>query len=114
MEAKVKEQENKRKLREMEMEADIAVEDQKKQLIDMQVDNQRKEADSQKYMLESTLEPYKKMDWKTLMAINKDGLNPKLNVAVAFRELAENAEKIGTLNITPDLMESMIQEQRNY
>ena len=28
-------------------------------------------------------------------------------IALAFRELAENAEKIGELNITPDLLKSL-------
>jgi hypothetical protein len=29
-------------------------------------------------------------------------------IAVAFRELAENAQKIGELNVTPDLLKSLL------
>jgi len=34
--------------------------------------------------------------------------DPKFNIALAFRELAENAEKIGNLNITPNLLDSLL------
>jgi len=41
-----------------------------------------------------------------LMAAGGGG-DPKLNIALAFRELAENATKIGELNISPDLLASL-------
>jgi len=34
------------------------------------------------------------------------------NIAFAFRELAENSSKIGSLNITPDLLETVIKNQK--
>jgi regulator of protease activity HflC (stomatin/prohibitin superfamily) len=102
-----KEQSN-RKLREMKMDADISVEEQKKKLLDLKVDNEKKEADSKGYVLQATLKPYKDMDWRTLMAIGKDSSDPKMQMAVAFRELAENAQKIQTLNITPDLLQTIV------
>ncbi|RLD80932.1 MAG: membrane protease subunit, stomatin/prohibitin, partial [Bacteroidetes bacterium] len=54
----------------------------------------------------------KEMDWKTLLAINPQGGSPKLNIALAFRELAENAQNINNLNITPDLLDSLISEEQ--
>lgn len=113
MEREVLAEENNRKLREMRIEADIVVEEHKNKLLDMQVENERKEADSKKYLLESSLTPYKQMDWKTIMAIGNNGNDPKLNIALAFRELAENADKIGSLNITPDLLESLTGKNEN-
>jgi hypothetical protein len=107
-EIKVMEAENTRKLREMNIAADLAVETQKTTLIDMQTENERKVADARGYMLEKTLAPYKALDWKTLMAVNSGKLSAVDNIAFAFRELAENSDKIGTLNITPDLLESVI------
>jgi len=47
------------------------------------------------------------------MALNKDANNPHNNLAVAFRELAERAEKISTLSITPDLLESLVPSPQN-
>lgn len=110
MEGEVQKAENDRKLREMKVKADIAVEDQRKLLIDQKTANERKEAEAQGYLLEVTLKPYKEIDWRTLMAIKGD-LDPRSNIALAFRELAENAGKVGTLNISPDLLESMIRER---
>ena len=66
--------------------------------------------ESEKYRLEATLQPYRDMDWKTLMAINPQAGDTKLNIALAFRELAENAKNINNLNISPNLLDSLIDE----
>jgi hypothetical protein len=55
------------------------------------------------------LEPLKSIDWKVLLAAG-GGADPKLNIALAFRELAENAQKIGELNISPDLLSSLLKQ----
>jgi regulator of protease activity HflC (stomatin/prohibitin superfamily) len=111
-EIKVKEAENARKLREMTMEADLSVEEQKTKLIEMQVENERKMADAKGYTLEKTLTPYKQIDWRVLMAIGSKNISAVDNIGFAFRELAENADKIGTLNITPDLLDTVIKNQK--
>ena len=108
MESEVLKEQSNRKLREMKMDADISVEEQKKRLLDLKVSNEKKEADSKDYILNATLKPYKDIDWRTLMAIGKDSSDPKMQMAVAFRELAENAQKIQTLNISPDLLQTII------
>ncbi|MBN1411000.1 MAG: SPFH domain-containing protein [Spirochaetales bacterium] len=109
-ESEVLAEENKRKIREMKMEADIAVEKQKKDLITMQSENMRKEADAKGYAINTTLTPYKGIDWKILMMLQREGNDPKSNIAVAFRELAEKAQNINNLNITPDLLQSLTQQ----
>jgi regulator of protease activity HflC (stomatin/prohibitin superfamily) len=111
-EIKIVDADKARKLREMKMEADLAIEEQKTKLTDLQTENDRKLADSKGYMLEKTLSPYKSLDWKTLMAIQPGNLTPMDNIAFAFRELAENSGKIGTLNITPDLLETVMKNQK--
>jgi len=107
METDIVKQENEQKLKEMNMTSSIALEEQKKALIDIQVTNEKKEADVKEYVLNANLKPYKELDWKTLMAISNNGNDPSNNIALAFRELAENADKIGNLNISPDLLESL-------
>jgi len=107
MQTEVVKQDNDRKLKLMEMAAVIDYEEQKKALVDLQVANQMKEADVKEYALRANLAPYKEMDWKTLMAIGSSANNPGNNIALAFRELAENAGKIGNLNISPDLLERL-------
>jgi hypothetical protein len=111
MEAEVLKAENERKLREMKVEADISVEKQNSTLIQIKFENQKKEADAKRYETEAHLEPYKKLDWKTIMAINSKGDDAKLNIALAFRELAENAEHVQNLNISPDLLNTLMQDR---
>jgi len=101
-----------RKLREMKMEADLAVEEQKTRLTEIKATNDKRIADSKGYMLEKTFQPYKELDWKSLMAIQPGNLTAVDNIGFAFRELAENSSKIGTLNITPDLLETVIKNQK--
>src|SRR5262245_43221037 len=100
-------EEKKRQIRETQMAADIAVEEQRASLIDRRVANERKEADARSHALQVTLEPLKSIDWKVLLAAG-GGTDPKLNIALAFRELAENAQKIGELNVSPDLLTTLL------
>jgi hypothetical protein len=112
MEAEIQKAENDRKLREMKVQADIAVENQRKQLLEQKTANERKEAETQGYKIETTLKPYKDIDWKILTALNGNS-DPKSNISIAFRELAQNAGKIGTLNISPELLESLLNEKKS-
>ena len=96
----------------MKMNADISVEGKKTELIKLQIENEKKIADSKGYYLEKTLKPYKEMDWKILAAIGSKQ-NASDNIAFAFRELAENAGKIGTLNITPELLDTILKTDKN-
>lgn len=110
MESMVQQSDNERKLREMQLEADISVENQRKQFIEQKTANDKIEAETQGYVLETTLKPYKEMDWKILTALSNNS-DPRFNIALAFRELAENADKIGNLNISPDLLNSLLSEK---
>ncbi|WP_310380840.1 SPFH domain-containing protein [Flavobacterium sp.] len=110
MESEVIKAENDRKLREMKLEADISVENQRKLLIEEKTENDKIEAETQGYVIEATLKPYKDIDWKILTALNNNP-DPKFNISLAFRQLAENADKIGNLNISPDLLDSLLNEK---
>jgi hypothetical protein len=90
------------------MAGDIAVERQRADLIRQRSENERKDADTRAYALRATLEPVRDLDWRTLMALGASGADPKLMIALAFRELAENAAKIGEVNVSPDLLKSLL------
>lgn len=100
--------EKQRAIRETQMAADIAVEERRSALIERRSENDRRDADARGYALQTTLEPLRTIDWHTLMAVSAAGVDPKLMIALAFRELAENAGKIGELNITPDLLRTLL------
>ncbi|GAK98693.1 NrtR-regulated hypothetical OrfX [Nonlabens ulvanivorans] len=111
MESDVQNADNQRKLREMQLDADISIENQRKSLIEQKTENDKKEAETKGYVLETTLKPYRDMDWKTLTALNNNS-DPRFNISLAFRELADNAGKIGNLNISPDLLDSILNEKK--
>ncbi|MHB2019298.1 MAG: SPFH domain-containing protein [Candidatus Xenobia bacterium] len=101
-------EEKQRIIRETQMAAEIAVEEQRSLLIERKIENDRKETDSRVYALETTLKPLKEIDWRTLTAAGLGGTDPRMNIALAFREMAENAQKIGEINVSPDLLKSLL------
>lgn len=111
MESEVQRTDNERKLREMKLAADISVENQRKQLIEQKTANDKKEADTQGYVIETTLKPYRDIDWKVLTALGNNS-DPRFNISLAFRQLAENASRIGNVNISPELLDSILNEKR--
>lgn len=100
-------EEKKRQIRETQVAADVAVEQQRSALIERRVENDRKEADAKAYALDAALTPLRDVDWRKLMALSNGGGDPRVLIGMAFRDLAENAQKIGELNITPDLLASL-------
>jgi len=108
METDLVKSDNKRKLKEMEMATEISVEEKNIELIKMKTENDKKEADAKEYMLKAIMNVYKNVDWKILTALNGKNVSAADNIALAFRELASNSTKIETLNITPDLLESLL------
>ena len=107
LETEIAVQEKQRQIRETQIAADISVEERRAALVERRSENERRDADTRGYALRATLEPVRNVDWRTLMAIGGVS-DPKLMIALAFRELAENAAKIGELNVTPDLLKSLI------
>ncbi len=98
--------ERQREIRETEMQAEIAVEEQRAALVESRVENERKEAEARGEALRAVLEPVKEVDWRTLLAM-QGGAEASTFIASAFDQLAQGAEKIGNLNITPELLDSL-------
>lgn len=97
-----------RDLRERALTGDIALEVQRTALVDRKVANDKQDADGKAYAIDAMLRPFKDADWKTLTAISSGGGDPRASIALAFRELAENAQKIGELNMSPDLLRTLM------
>lgn len=102
-----------RSVRETQLRADIAIEQERVELVDRRVENQRKESQAQAEALKALLEPMKDVDWRTLMAAQSGGLDSGQLIAMAFRDLADKAESIGNLNISPDLLTSLLNGDGN-
>ncbi len=100
-----------REIREHELDAEIALETQRAALTDQKSENERKEADSRAYALRSAITPIQGLDWRVLMALTPHGGDARNTIAMAFQELAGNAQKIGELNISPDLLRTLMGSQ---
>ncbi len=100
-------EQKKGQVRDTRLSADIAVEQRRSTLVDSQVANQHKEAESRAFALRAVLDPIKDVDWRLLLAANA-ALDPKFLIALGFQELAQNASKIGELNVSPDLLNSLL------
>src|SRR2546430_12747622 len=61
--------------------------------------------------LEATLKHVRDIDWRTLMTLSPHGGDPKMMIALAFQEMASNAQKIGELNIRSEEHTSELQSQ---
>ena len=101
-------EEKKRQIRQAQMAAEIAIEEQRALLMDQKVANERKDADSRAYAMDATAKAIATIDWKKLMLISPAGFDAGQVIALAFQELAGNAQKIGELNISPDLLQGLM------
>ena len=110
METKLMEQQKRHELSQNELDANINLEAKKKELIDLEVENKKKTADSEAYRLQKLLDAYNSIDWKKLSLVMKGRGGSADNISMAFRELAENTDKINQLNISPDLLNSLMQQ----
>lgn len=101
-------QEKKQVMKEDEMKGKIALEQKNKALISLAVENKKREADAQAYGLDAVMKSFKTIDPKIMQALANVRMNPAQLIAAAFVNFADNAEKIGTLNIAPELLQELI------
>jgi len=113
MEAKKAIQQKKHELQESEMSSKIALEEQNSSFVELQVANAKKESDAKAYAIEAMMKSVSSVDPKTLQAITNSGMQPEQLIALAFQDIANNSEKIGQLNITPDLLKELIDKDRD-
>jgi hypothetical protein len=98
-----------REIDETRLSAQIALENQRRQLVATEAENSKTRSDAQAYAVKAALEPLTALDPKALQVLAARGVDPRLVVAMAFQEIAANAAKVGNLNISPDLLETLMQ-----
>lgn len=87
--------EQERKIKQNELSTSVDLEQRRRELVELQGENARKQAEFEAESQRIKLAPFRELD-------------TRLTLALAFRDFAANAEKIGTLTITPDLMEQLL------
>jgi regulator of protease activity HflC (stomatin/prohibitin superfamily) len=98
-----------REIEETRLAGQIALEEQRRQLVATEAENSKMRADAQAYAVEATLKPLTALDPKSLQVLAARSVDPRLLVAMAFQDIAANATKIGNLNISPDLLQTLLQ-----
>lgn len=110
MEAEKSVQKKKHEIKEAEMAAKIALEQKNKDFVAISTANAREEADAKAYAIAAVMKALSQADPKTLQALTSVGMEPGQLVALAFKELAENTDKIGQLNISPELLRELLSQ----
>jgi hypothetical protein len=111
MEADRAVQEKENVVRKEALEANIGLEDRRKNLVTLAAENAKAEADVRAYGVSTTMKALATADAKILQALATTGMKPEQLIAFAFQELAGKADKIGQLNISPDLLRELLTPQ---
>jgi hypothetical protein len=98
-----------REIEETRLAGQIALEEQRRELVATEAENSKTRANAQAYAVEATLKPLTALDAKSLQVLAARSVDPRLMVAMAFQEIAANATKVGNLNISPDLLQTLLQ-----
>lgn len=101
-------QERARQIEQEGMTGRIQVEQMRRDLVGLAGQNTREEADAQAYALGAAMRALAGVDPRTVQALAGMGMDSRQLMALAFRDLADNAERIGQLNIAPDLLREIM------
>jgi hypothetical protein len=106
-------QEKKAQLQRAQMDTSISLEDERKKLVALSTENARAESDARAYGISSTMQALASADANVLQALTTSGMKPEQLIAFAFQELASKADKIGQLNISPDLLRELLDKPQS-
>ena len=95
-------------LKNQQLDAEIRLEEKQKSLTALKVANLKAQADAKGYELQTMMQALNSVDKQVIKYLTSAGRQPDTLIAEAFGSLAENAAKIGNLNITPDLLKELM------
>lgn len=93
-----------------ELTAQVSAEAKRNELVALSVENQRIQSDADAYSIESKMKAYSQLPVENLKALALAKMGPEQLMAMAFESLAQNAGKIGELNISPDLFGQLMKK----
>ncbi|MDE6386589.1 MAG: SPFH domain-containing protein [Lachnospiraceae bacterium] len=107
MEMKRLVQEKQAELDAQKLANDIRLEEENCKLVDLQTENEKKKSDAKAYDSEVLLKTFAGVDKDVIKALVTSGMDSKALIAKAFVEIGDKADKIGVLNVSPDLLETL-------
>lgn len=90
------------------LQAEVDAETQRRDLITLSVQNQKMEADAEAYAITGRMKAFKELPVENLKAMSMANMQPEQLMAMAFDTLAQNADKIGELTISPDMLSQFL------
>ena len=102
-------QQKQNQLKEEQLQYETALEEKKKDLVELSVQNSKAEADAKAYELSAVMKSLEGINANVIQSLASIGMQPNKLIALAFQGLADNADKIGQLNISPDLLQEIMQ-----
>jgi hypothetical protein len=108
MEAQAAAMRRQNELRAEQMSADIVLENQRKAFVTSEAENVRQEAEAQAHKVRAVMDALEKADLRVVQALAAVGMQPGQLIAQAFGGIAERAERIGQLNMSPELLNSLL------
>jgi hypothetical protein len=94
--------------RDEEMEASVALEEKRKEFVARNAENTRTLAEAEAHRLGAVMKALESADPRIVQALAAAGMQPQQLIAQAFGGLAEKAERIGQLNVSPELLHSLL------
>jgi hypothetical protein len=92
-----------------EMTAQITLESQRKDFVQLNAENTRTLAEADAYRVGALMKIFEGVDTRVIQALAAAGMQPSQLIAQAFGGIAEKAEKIGQLNMSPDLLQTLLE-----
>lgn len=89
------------------LERRIALEERSKALVAAEVENQARRARQQTEAAAELMKAYDAVRPEVLEALSLSGMDARGLIARAFLEIGENAQRIGSLNVSPELLEAL-------
>lgn len=98
-------------LRGEQMGADIGLEERRKALVSSQAENTRSMAEAEAHRVRAVMAALEHADPRVVQALAAVGMQPGQLIAQAFGGIAEKAERIGQLNVSPELLHALMGSQ---
>ncbi len=116
-----------REIREAKMNADLAIQSKKqemaeadlsfriqqeeksKELVQLKTANENVQAEAKAFAVRTMMKSFEGASKEILQVLLTSGMQSNQLIAMAFQGIAERADKIGQLNVTPDLLNELLQ-----
>lgn len=108
MEAEASIKQKRHELERADMESSITLETRRKDLVKGQAENTRTLAEAEAFRVAAVMKALETADPRVVQSLAAVGMQPGQLIAQAFGGIAERAERIGSLNVSPELLQSLL------